>query len=98
MNHRGHDPGGHVVEVYDHTQPSHRLRESRAVEALTTRKGIILTIIRPLDGAEDRIDIVEQPVALALREMEMRANVEHDVPAVRIGRCASPTPRSCSRR
>ena len=56
------DPGRIVVEVYDHAQPPAGL-QIPPVEALTPGTRVVLAVIRCLDGCEDRVDVVEQPVA-----------------------------------
>jgi hypothetical protein len=65
------DPRWGVVEVYDHPQPPARLREVGAIEPLAIGTPIILSVVRPRDGAENRFHVVEQPGVKAFGEMRV---------------------------
>lgn len=82
MDQDGHDPGWLIVEVYDDPQPAPRLEWVLSVESLAARSRIVFAIVRPRDRREDRIEMVQQPVAAAQGEVQMRASIEYDPSAL----------------
>ncbi len=65
------------------------------VEALAAWSWIVFPMVGPRDRLEDRLDVVEQPVAAALGEVQVRAGVEYDPPTVGVNSVLFVTLHGC---
>jgi hypothetical protein len=61
-----------------------------AVTLEQPRNRIILAEVGNLDRAEDHVDVIGAASRTHLREMQMRAGIEHDFPSVRVQRPPRP--------
>ncbi len=73
---------------------AYRVRDWR-VEALAAWSWIVFPMVGPRDRLEDRLDVVEQPVAAALGEVQVRAGVEYDPPTVGVNSVLFVTLHGC---
>jgi hypothetical protein len=85
LDERRHDPCGTLFVVYDHPKPSPRVKVVLAIETLTARLGVILTMIWERHGADDRVDSVDQ-IGPAALEVFPSALVIDDLSTIRIHR------------
>jgi len=79
----GDNPGGIVIEVYDHPEPPLQI-DVLPVEALPSWIGIVRSVVGTSHRFHDHVDVVEKP-RTALGEMEMRAGIEDNRATVWIG-------------
>jgi hypothetical protein len=84
LDERGHDPGGDVIEVYDHPQPAARIKDVPTIEALAARTWIALAEVRTLDCCQDHGNVIEEPRSRSQRQMQVCACVKDDLPAIGI--------------
>jgi hypothetical protein len=82
----GHDPSRNVVEVYDDPPPATWVEQVLPVEALAAGARVVLAMVGERHGREDQVDVLEQPTAAALKEVQPRARVEDNLPAIGICR------------
>lgn len=80
LHHGGHDPRATVVELYDDPEPPTGF-DVLAVETLAASDPIVGPVIGPRHRIQDDIHVIEQPRATK-RQMQVRARVEDDQPAV----------------
>ena len=71
-----------MVEVYDHPQPAPRIERILLVEALAARARVVRAVVGKRNRREDQVDVLEQPAAATLEEVQPRARVEDDLAAV----------------
>jgi hypothetical protein len=82
LNQRGHDPGGSLVEVYDHSQPPVWI-EILAIEPLATRSRIVFSVVWIRDDSQHELDLIGEVWATE-REVQSRSHVEDDEASVGI--------------
>ena len=79
----GDDPGGILIEVYDHPEPPLQI-DVLPVEALPPWIGIVRSVVGTSHRFHDHVDVVEKP-RTALGEMGMRTAIEDNHATVWIG-------------
>jgi hypothetical protein len=60
LHNGGHDPRGILAIVYDDSQPTARL-DVLTIETLAARYRVQCAVVGAGDGANDHVDVVEQP-------------------------------------